>query len=381
MGVKDLRKIDLYLLVPYLLISVIGLLMIYSASTFRLMSFDQSTNQLLVRQMIFVVLSWAMIFFIYRVKPAFILNHRIVKIMMGIGIVGLILTKVPGIGVNISGAQRWISIAGFQFQPAEIVNVGMIFYLAYYFRKPKQSLNELKKPFFIIALCSLLILFQPKVAGAILLIILAAIMITTVQLPVRYILLFFAGLFSFLLLLGGIIYILGQNDLLPSIFAHTYDRLSIAFNPFLDPYGKGFQMSQSYYAMYNGGLFGLGLGNSITKKGYLPVAETDFIFSIILEELGLIVGLLILAMLFSIILRLFVLSANEPNQQIGLIYLGTGMLLLLQTSINIASISGMIPMTGIPLPFISYGGSSYLILSMLLGICLKLSSRGKQNEI
>ncbi|MDY4306812.1 FtsW/RodA/SpoVE family cell cycle protein [Enterococcus mundtii] len=86
-------------------------------------------------------------------------------------------------------------------------------------------------------------------------------------------------------------------------------------------------------------------------------------------------------MLFSIILRLFVLSANEPNQQIGLIYLGTGMLLLLQTSINIASISGMIPMTGIPLPFISYGGSSYLILSMLLGVCLKLSSRGKQNEI
>ncbi|MGM9903065.1 hypothetical protein A5844_000403 [Enterococcus sp. 10A9_DIV0425] len=380
MRVDKRKKLDLFLIVPYVVVSVIGLLMVYSASTFRLMTFNQQTTYLLVRQFIFVLVSWGGICLIFKIRSSLLLHPTLVKIILSIGIGSLMMTRIPGIGVNVSGAQRWVSLLGFQFQPAEIVNVGLILYFAYYFRKYRSVSSELKKPILITSVCFLLILFQPKVAGAILLLLLATVMITSIQLPVRNMIVFFLGLIGLLLITGGVIYVLGKNGWLPRIFSHTFDRLNIASNPFLDPYGKGFQMSQSYYAIYNGGLFGLGLGNSITKKGYLPVAETDFIFSIILEELGLIVGLFLLALLFLIILRLFVLSMNEPNQQIGLIYLGTGTLLLIQTSINIASISGIIPMTGMPLPFISYGGSSYLILSMLLGICLKLSSRGSVYE-
>lgn len=103
-------------------------------------------------------------------------------------------------------------------------------------------------------------------------------------------------------------------------------------------------------------------------------------YSILVEELGVVVGLLVLALLFLIALRLFVLAAKEVNQQVSLIYFGVGTLLLLQTSINIASILGLIPMTGVPLPFISYGGTSYLILSIALGICLKLSSEDRIND-
>ncbi|CDW61207.1 Cell division protein FtsW homolog, partial [Trichuris trichiura] len=110
---------------------------------------------------------------------------------------------------------------------------------------------------------------------------------------------------------------LGSHHLLPELFAHTYDRIRLVRDPFLDPYGKGFQMSNSYYALYNGGFFGRGLGNSITKKGYLPVAETDFVYSILVEELGVIVGLFVLALLFLIALRLFVLASKEGNQQTG----------------------------------------------------------------
>ena len=182
------------------------------------------------------------------------------------------------------------------------------------------------------------------------------------------------------MLIGGIILFLGSHHLLPELFAHTYDRIRLVRDPFLDPYGKGFQMSNSYYALYNGGFFGRGLGNSITKKGYLPVAETDFVYSILVEELGMIVGLLVLALLFLIALRLFVLASKEVSQQVSLIYFGVGALILLQTSINIASILGLIPMTGVPLPFISYGGTSYLVLSAALGVCLKFSSEVRVND-
>lgn len=134
-------------------------------------------------------------------------------------------------------------------------------------------------------------------------------------------------------------------------------------------------MSNSYYALYNGGLFGRGMGNSITKKGYLPESETDFIFSVIAEEFGLIGALLVLFFLFLLCMRIFQKSTKQKNQQANLILIGVGTWILVQTSINIGSILGLIPMTGVPLPFVSYGGTSYLILSFAIGLALNISSR------
>jgi cell division protein FtsW len=207
-------------------------------------------------------------------------------------------------------------------------------------------------------------------------------MITTVQVPVKLTALLFGGLLISLFLVAMLILFLGNNDLLPHMFMHVYNRIRLVGDPFSDPYNQGFQMIHSYYALFNGGLTGLGLGNSITKKGFLPVAETDFIFSVLVEELGLIFGIFVIALLFVIILRLFIRSAAIANPQIGLILLGTSTLLLLQTSINIASILGLMPMTGVPLPFISYGGSSYFILSFAFSLCLKLErEEGILNEV
>lgn len=137
-------------------------------------------------------------------------------------------------------------------------------------------------------------------------------------------------------------------------------------------------MSNSYYALYNGGLFGRGLGNSITKKGYLPESETDFIFSIIAEEFGLIGALLVLLLLFLMCFRIFQRSVQSQNQQASLILIGVGTWLLMQTSINVGSILGLIPMTGVPLPFVSYGGTSYFILSFAVGLSLNITSRQMQ---
>lgn len=371
------KKIDWLLLLPYLGVSLIGLLMVFSASSYRLMAEGQNPLSLFSKQAIFMGLSWLLIAFIYRVKSNVLVKGTLAKGLLAAGLVSLILVKISG--VNINGAQRWVSVMGIQFQPSEVTNVALILYLAYYFRV-KRTQRELLVPCGLVLLSGLLILLQPKVTGAIIIWGVALVIITTAELPYQLSVMVFATIFAGIVLIGGIILFLGSHQLLPELFAHTYDRIRLVRDPFLDPYGKGFQMSNSYYALYNGGFFGRGLGNSITKKGYLPVAETDFVYSILVEELGMIVGLLVLALIFLIALRLFVLASKEVSQQVSLIYFGVGALILLQTSINIASILGLIPMTGVPLPFISYGGTSYLILSAALGVCLKFSSEVRVND-
>lgn len=371
------KKIDWLLLLPYLGVSLIGLLMVFSASSYRLMTEGQNPSSLFRKQAIFMGLSWLLIALIYRVKSNVLVKGTLAKGLLAVGLISLLLVKISGVSIN--GAQRWVSVLGIQFQPSEVTNVALILYLAYYFRK-KRTPRELRVPCGLVLLSGLLILLQPKVTGAIIIWGIALVIITTAELPYQVSVLLFVTIFLGIAVIGGLILFLGSHHLLPELFAHTYDRIRLVRNPFLDPYGKGFQMSNSYYALYNGGFFGRGLGNSITKKGYLPVAETDFVFSILVEELGVIVGLLVLALLFLIALRLFVLASKEPSQQVSLIYFGVGTLLLLQTSINVASILGLIPMTGVPLPFISYGGTSYLILSAALGICLKFSSEVRVND-
>jgi len=374
------KKIDWLLIIAYLLLSLIGLLMIYSASSYRLLTRDQPPASLFMRQLVFLLLSWVLLFIIQRTRREILLSKYLAIGLLAFGVFTLLLARLPFFGVSVNGAQRWVSIVGIQFQPSEIVNVGMVLYLAHYFQSAKTTLQEMKRPLFVLFLCCVLILIQPKVAGVMILLFLAFIMITTVQVPVKLTALLFGGLLISLFLVAMLILFLGNNDLLPHMFMHVYNRIRLVGDPFSDPYNQGFQMIHSYYALFNGGLTGLGLGNSITKKGFLPVAETDFIFSVLVEELGLIFGIFVIALLFVIILRLFIRSAANP--QIGLILLGTSTLLLLQTSINIASILGLMPMTGVPLPFISYGGSSYFILSFAFSLCLKLErEEGILNEV
>jgi len=366
------KKIDWLLIIAYLLLSFIGLLMVYSASSYRLLTLSLSPASLFQRQLIFLLLSWFLLFIIQRTRSEILLSKHLAVGLLTFGIITLLLAQSPFFGVSVNGAQRWVVILGVQFQPSEIVNVGMIMYLANYFKDGATSFRAMKRPLFLITFCSILILIQPKVAGVMILLFLVFIIITTMQVPIKITALLFCVILGALLLVAGLVSYLGSQNLLPQMFMHVYNRIRLVGDPFSDPYGQGFQMIHSYYALYNGGLSGLGLGNSITKKGFLPVAETDFIFSVLVEELGLIFGVFVIGLLFTIILRLYIRSATIKNTQIGLILLGTSTLILLQTSINIASILGLMPMTGVPLPFISYGGSSYFILTFAFSLCLKL---------
>ncbi|MGM0238309.1 FtsW/RodA/SpoVE family cell cycle protein [Enterococcus sp. AZ103] len=369
------RKIDLVILVPYFILSVIGLLEIYSASSYRLMVTDEYSLSLLYRQFIFIIISLTIIGVTFFIKLEYLLHPLFIKGGLIVSFLLLIMVKVGFFAVTVNGAQRWISIGGFQFQPSEIIVIFLILYLASYFKNKNITNVKLTKPFIITGLATGLVLLQPKISGAFMIIVIVAVIIWAAAIPVEKGIIGIGLFLMGIILIATIVLILGENNLLPTFFSHAYNRISIVHNPFLDEHGYGYQMANSYYALYNGGFLGLGLGNSLTKQGYLPEAETDFIFSIISEELGLLGAIFVLFLIFVVCLRIFQKSIQCKDQQLSLVLIGFGTLILIQSSINVASVLGLIPMTGVPLPFVSYGGTSYLILSFALGICLNIISR------
>lgn len=199
------KKIDWLLIIAYLLLSLIGLLMIYSASSYRLLTRDQPPASLFMRQLVFLLLSWVLLFIIQRTRREILLSKYLAIGLLAFGVFTLLLARLPFFGVSVNGAQRWVSIVGIQFQPSEIVNVGMVLYLAHYFQSAKTTLQEMKRPLFVLFLCCVLILIQPKVAGVMILLFLAFIMITTVQVPVKLTALLFGGLLISLFLVAMLI--------------------------------------------------------------------------------------------------------------------------------------------------------------------------------
>lgn len=297
-----------------------------------------------------------------------------------VSILLLLMMKVGLFAVTVNGAQRWISIGGIQFQPSELGMIFLILYLSRFFRDGDKVPDKIHKPLLLVGTMALLVLFQPKIAGAIMILTIAGAMIWAAAIPIKKGVALIFSSAAGLILMAGLVILLEKHGLLPSFFEHAYSRIAMVHDPFLDEHGAGYQMSNSYYALYNGGLFGRGLGNSITKKGYLPESETDFIFSIIAEEFGLIGALLVLLLLFLMCFRIFQRSVQSQNQQASLILIGVGTWLLMQTSINVGSILGLIPMTGVSLPFVSYGGTSYFILSFAVGLSLNITSRQMQKN-
>ena len=372
------RKIDWLILGPYMALSIVGLLEIYSASSYRLLVTQEDPKSLFVRQFCFILLSWCMIAFTFSVRLRILLKPKQINYGIMVSILLLLMMKVGLFAVTVNGAQRWISIGGIQFQPSELGMIFLILYLSRFFRDGDKVQDKIHRPLLLVGTMALLVLFQPKIAGAIMILTIAGAMIWAAAIPIKKGVALIFSSAAGLILMAGLVILLEKHGLLPSFFEHAYSRIAMVHDPFLDEHGAGYQMSNSYYALYNGGLFGRGLGNSITKKGYLPESETDFIFSIIAEEFGLIGALLVLLLLFLMCFRIFQRSVQSQNQQASLILIGVGTWLLMQTSINVGSILGLIPMTGVPLPFVSYGGTSYFILSFAVGLSLNITSRQMQ---
>ena len=274
------------------------------------------------------------------------------------------MVLIPGIGIVRNGSRSWFGIGPFGIQPSEIAKLAMIIFVSKYLSKFDSYMDNIKEYsipiLLLVVVCFLLILLEPDFgSGAILVLSLIALIFTSKIKISFFVKLGFLGVFGVVML----------------IIAAPYRvaRILAYLNPWSDPLGSGFQIIQSLYAIGPGGLFGLGLGNSIQKHFYLPEPQTDFIFAIISEELGF-VGILIITACYIALFYNVVKISLETKDLFGK-YLAFGLILelILQTLLNLLVVVGLIPVTGVTLPFLSYGGSSLLTCLIMIGIILNIS--------
>lgn len=292
---------------------------------------------------------------------------KLANIIFGVCFLMLILVLIPGIGTVRNGSRSWFGLGGFGIQPSEFTKLGLIIFTAKYLSNNRGELKDIKRGVLpilsVLILIFVLIMLEPDFGTGV------VIVMTII------VLLFVSGVKMNFFIKIGVIGVLGVV-LLILIAPYRMERIVSFLNPWTDPLGSGFQIIQSLYAIGPGGLLGLGFGNSIQKHFYLPEPQTDFIFSIISEEFGF-MGVLIVSSLFiTIIYRGFKIAMNCEDLFGKYIAFGITFGLAFQTILNLSVVVGLIPVTGVTLPFLSYGGSSLLISLTSMGILLNIG----QNE-
>lgn len=344
-----------------------GCLMVYSASCYSAEHKYKNEYFFLCKQLLGVFLGVvAMTFF------AFFDYHTLKKFkywILGVSVVLLILVFVPGFGVQSYGANRWVNLFGISIQPSEIAKFALVLFLASYLSENHDKIKTFKGlivPLAVAGVLCLLVIIEPSMSVTMCL-----------------------GLVTlFMLIIGGmskkhtIIFSSMAGCAVPLlIFAEPYrlKRLFAFLNPWASPQGEGFQLIQSLYSLGNGGWFGVGLFQSRQKYLFLPFAESDFIFSIIGEEFGFI-GCLCLMLVYALLIyQLFKIGLNAKDRFGCLLSCGVGIVVAVQTLLNIAVVTGSIPPTGLPLPFISSGGTSVAVFMAGIGVCLNVSKQSEKN--
>ncbi|NUY56995.1 MULTISPECIES: cell division protein FtsW [Salinivibrio] len=278
----------------------------------------------------------------------------------------ILLLAVLVVGRSVNGAVRWISIAGINIQPAEIAKLSLFVFLAGYLVRRHGEVREhfrgFAKPLAVLLLFAGLLLIQPDLGSVVVM------FVTTVGM------LFMAGakLWQFIaLLMTGLTLVAGL------IIAEPYRvrRVTAFLDPWQDPFGSGYQLTQSLMAFGRGGWFGQGLGNSIQKLEYLPEAHTDFVFAVIAEELGLVGVSVILCLIFFLVFKALFIGKHclAQNQLFGgFLAFGIGIWFAFQTLVNVGAAAGMLPTKGLTLPLISYGGSSLVIMAVAVALLLRI---------
>lgn len=360
------KHFDYALFISVLLISTFGIIMIYSASYVWAEYKFQDPFKFVKNQGIFFLLGIFFMIMISKIPFSFFKKHC--KKFFLFCIVLLIAVLIPGIGTVRNGSRSWFGIGSFGIQPSEFTKLAMILFAANYLTKHEKEMKKFKKGILPILGLTLFIFFlimlQPDFGTGVILVMAIMGMLFVGGVPI-----------SFFLKLGAI----GVIAIVGLILAAPYrlTRILSFLNPWKDPLGSGFQIIQSLYAIGPGGLFGYGFLNSRQKHFYLPEPQTDFIFSIISEEFGF-MGILIVASLFLLIIyRGFTIARNSSELFPKYVAFGITFQIAFQAILNLMVVVGLIPVTGVTLPFLSYGGSSLLITLCGIGILLNISRKQK----
>lgn len=356
-------KYDKWLLLIAVLLVGFGALMIYSSTSVvtTVLARKGVTEFYYFKRHIFtILLGFIFMFATYKLKPSFIKKVSIPLLI--ISFLLLILVFVPHIGVTAGGARRWIRLWPSTFQPSELVKLSMVIFLAWYMStseyKPDNFVSFLK-PLGVMVVFQVAFLKQPDFGAAMSLTFLTFAMLFLSGVKIRYI----ASLF---LLAIPVIIKLAMEP-------YRLRRITSFLNPWDDPQGNGFQLVQSFIALGSGGLTGVGLGSSKQKLAYLPESHTDFIFSIIGEEFGLIGVIFVIALFVLLFIKGVSIAGRAKDRFIYYLASGLSLMIALQALVNFAVATGLVPTKGLPLPFISYGGSSLLVNMAAVGILLNIS--------
>jgi cell division protein FtsW len=353
---------DFVLIVLTLSLLAIGLIMVYSASAVWADYKFGDSFYFAKRQLLFAGAGVMAMFFLMNVE--YWIWRSWSKVILLVCFALLILVLVPGVGTVRNGSRSWIGVGAFSIQPSEFMKLAMIVFLAKYLSERQKYITSFKKGLVptlsLVFLAFGLIMLQPDLGTGTVMVGTCIVMIFISGAQIKH----FAG-FAFVGLIGFAGLILSAP--------YRMNRITSYLDPWSDPLGTGFQIIQSMYAIGPGGLFGLGLGESRQKFFYLPEPQNDFIFAILAEELGFIGGSIVLLLFTLLLWRGIRVALGAPDLYGSFLAVGIISMVAIQVMINVGVVTGLMPVTGITLPFLSYGGSSLTLVLAAIGILLNVS--------
>lgn len=373
---KKLKYMDKPLFFVSILLFVMGLIMIFSSSNITaFMKYGASPYNYLFKQLIFLLLSFAFSLFMIHFSTKFYGMFSFVMVI----VIGVLLGVLLVVGEFKNQAISWYDFGFFHLQPSEFAKIIMIVWMAHYYEVNKRNLTKYGVslfPLLVGGILAFLIVFQPDLGTAIIFSIIVFCLFLSVPIAKEIKAKIFITFFGLIVVVG--LFLVGSGKTI--IYERQLERLNFT-RPCDRLLDTGNQVCNGYIAINNGGLLGVGLGNSTQKYLYLPEAHTDFIFAIIMEELGLVFAILILVLYIFVLYRILKIGKMSYTDRGAVMCYGVALYIFLHIAVNVLGLFGLMPMTGVPLPFMSYGGSFTLCLVVALTLVQRVSiETGLKNE-
>lgn len=360
-------RMDMEFLIILFIIILFGLIMVGSASSVTALYRQGDSLYFLKKQLIMAILGVIGMLVVSKIDYHILTSPRI--LLTAIAVVWVMLFIPLLSGEDLNGARRWINLGGFSFQPSELAKiVWILFFAKVCSSQTKEALNNFKSSWVTYGVMLIIVIIplilQPHKSAILLITAVCGIIVILAGANLKY-----------LVPVG----LLGSGGLVILMLSSSYSRarLTSFLDPFSDPTGDGWQVIQSLYAIGSGGLFGKGLGQSVQKALYIPEPHNDFIFAVICEELGFVGAFFVLLLFFLLIMRCIKISMEAPDKLGTLIGMGLAALIFVQVVVNICVVTSMLPVTGMPLPFFSAGGTNLFFTIASMGILLNISRQRK----
>lgn len=381
---RKIRYLNWNIFIPYLILVVMGIVLVYSASSDILLTNgfkpyfygERQAGYALAAFLLFGLPFFALKMEVFRNKKFVSSFLLLAFILLGI----LVIMRFAGGAGAVNGAVGWINLGFINLQPLEIAKLALVIYLAYVLDRRDGRIRKghiwanLFHPALLTGVMMVMVIVEPDFGGTAILFMIALIMFSVSGVPPYLALRWLIGIFVGVLAVFFLV--VWWN---PGFLRHSYQfqRLLSFLHPFQLERKGGAQLVNSFYAIHNGGLFGVGLGNSMQKRGYLPEPYTDFILAIAAEELGALGAILIIGLLFYLMWNIMEVGIHASSQFNALICFGVTTIIFTETLFNVGAVLGLLPITGVTLPFISYGGSSIIVLTACIGLTLNISANEK----